>query len=113
MIWLFWMVYRPRIILQKVEGFFSLPLDGGELGWGGIDRHCFNQSPSPNPLPPGEGELLMPTFCKVSVEHDARPGIAVSSGMDYHQPPSALFNVDGGGKGKKNNYLIEVISHPY
>ena len=40
-------------------------------------------------------------------------GIAVSSGMDYHQPPSALFNVDGGGKGKKNNYLIEVISHPY
>ncbi|MBU4447309.1 MAG: hypothetical protein KKD99_01890 [Proteobacteria bacterium] len=27
-------VYRPRIILQKVEGFFSLPLDGGGLGWG-------------------------------------------------------------------------------
>jgi hypothetical protein len=27
------LVYRPRIILTKVEGFFSLPLDGGGLRW--------------------------------------------------------------------------------
>jgi hypothetical protein len=26
--------YRPRIILPKVEVYFSLPLDGGGLGWG-------------------------------------------------------------------------------
>ena len=30
------------------------------------------QPPPPNPLPPGEGELLRPTFCKVSVGHDIR-----------------------------------------
>jgi hypothetical protein len=28
------LVYRFRIILQKVGGFFSLALDGGGLGWG-------------------------------------------------------------------------------
>jgi hypothetical protein len=27
-------VYCPMVILQKAEVFFSLPLDGGGLGWG-------------------------------------------------------------------------------
>jgi len=37
------------------------------------------------------------------------PGLTFSLGTNYHQPPSWLFYVGGGVKGKKNNYLIEVL----
>jgi hypothetical protein len=41
-------VYRPKLILQKVEALFSLPLDGPTRG----------------------GELLRPIFFKGSVGYD-------------------------------------------
>ena len=49
--------------------------------------------PPPNPLPPGEGELLRPTFCKVSVENDNRPPGPLKMVVRYaHQQPDMILD---------------------
>jgi hypothetical protein len=47
------LVYRPRIVLKKIAGFFSLPFDGGGLGRGGNCCTLLQLIP----LPPGERKL--------------------------------------------------------
>ena len=45
--------------MPKIEGFFSLPLDGGGLGWGvKLPGIASTYPPPPNPLPPGAGDVI-------------------------------------------------------
>jgi len=62
--------YRPRIILPKVEGFFSLPW--WERAGVGVKLLSIASTypPPPNPLPPGEGEIPGKKLVKVLAKHN-------------------------------------------
>jgi hypothetical protein len=51
--------------------------------------------PPPNPFPAGEGELLRPTFCKVSVGHDTRLPMAVRGKPVSSHPVNSQLHSEG------------------
>ena len=103
----------PRVIIEKVEGFFSLPLDGGGLGWGSKCWAWLHPIPLP-PTPSHRGKGIMRDHRlqrKVFVGHDTIDSVSAGNLRREKRPSNSFAPVKRKQfLGIEEEYLVIIMN---